>query len=139
MRNFKITFIIINLAILLPSVVLAWSGLNVKDNDPHIFTRYNIKSNQTDTTTHNDRWISVDKGYHLIGSIISTTGITNLNIRFAKIENDKSLFIGAGFTLSLGLGKEFWDGRQENNYFSWKDLTADILGILIGSLLMQVD
>lgn len=86
-----------------------------------------------------DKWIAVDKGYHLVGSLICTTGISNSCLRFAKIKKERSIQIGAGFTITLGLGKEFWDGRHKNNIFSWKDLTADILGIIIGSALLQID
>ena len=39
----------------------------------------------------------------------------------------------------LGLGKEFWDRNQKDNIFSWKDLSADVLGILIGITLLQID
>jgi len=99
-----------------------------------------IKQNSIlETNTKIDRWISVDKGYHLIGSIISTTGISNSCIRFAEIEKNKSIQIGVGFTFAFGLGKEFWDGYHKNNIFSWKDLTADVLGILIGAALLQID
>lgn len=86
-----------------------------------------------------DRWFTVDKGYHLIGSIICTTGISNSCMQFADIKKEKSIQIGAGSTFALGLGKEFWDGRQKDNIFSWKDLSADILGILIGITLLQID
>jgi uncharacterized protein YfiM (DUF2279 family) len=91
------------------------------------------------STIHSDSWFSVDKGYHLIGSLISTTGITNSALQFAKFDKEESLYAGAGFTFALGLGKELWDGHKADNRFSWKDLTADMIGILIGSLIMQID
>jgi len=110
----------------------------------------NVKHSNSDSVSANiinltgannkiDRWISADKGYHLIGSIISTTGISNSCIQFADIKKEKSIRIGAGLTFALGIGKEFWDGHQKNNIFSWKDLSADILGILIGTILLQID
>ena len=94
---------------------------------------------EIETNTRTDRWIAVDKGYHLIGSIISTTGISNSCMQFADIKKEKSIRMGAGITFALGLGKEFWDGHKNDNSFSWKDLSADILGIIIGTLLLQID
>lgn len=96
-------------------------------------------NNDVETNIYNDRWISVDKGYHFVGSLISTTGITNSCIQFADIEKDKSLQIGVGFTFVLSVGKEMWDSRKRQNIFSWKDLSADLLGIIVGSILMQIE
>lgn len=92
-----------------------------------------------ETNIITDRWFAVDKGYHLIGSIMSTIGISNSCMQFADIKKEKSIQIGSGLTFALGLGKEFWDGHQKNNIFSWKDFSADILGILIGITLLQID
>lgn len=92
-----------------------------------------------ETNNNTDRWIAVDKGYHLIGSIISTTGISYSCMKFADIKKEKSIRIGIGFTFTLGLSKELWDGHKKNNIFSWKDLSVDILGILIGTTLLQID
>ena len=94
---------------------------------------------EIETNISTDRWIAVDKGYHLIGSIISTTGISNSCMQFVDIKKEKSIRMGAGITFALGLGKEFWDGHKNDNSFSWKDLSADILGIIIGTLLLQID
>jgi uncharacterized protein YfiM (DUF2279 family) len=93
----------------------------------------------SDTNILKDQWFAADKGYHLIGSIISTAGISNSCMQFADIKKEKSIRIGAGFTFMLGLGKEFWDRNQKDNIFSWKDLSADVLGILIGITLLQID
>ncbi len=92
-----------------------------------------------ETNTIKDRWFSVDKGYHLIGSIISTTGISKSCMQFADIKKEKSIQIGVGLTFALGLSKEIWDGYKKNNFFSWRDLSADVLGILIGNILLQFD
>ena len=94
---------------------------------------------EIETNISTDRWIAVDKGYHLIGSIISTTGISNSCMQFVDIKKEKSIRMGAEITFALGLGKEFWDGHKNDNSFSWKDLSADILGIIIGTLLLQID
>ena len=100
------------------------------------FTRQDTSKTMT---INSDKWLAMDKGYHLVGSIIASTGISNSCLRFAKIKKEKAVIIGAGFTFALGLSKEFYDSRHQNNFFSWKDLTADLVGILIGSLILQID
>lgn len=38
----------------------------------------------------------------------------------------------------LGLGKEIFDSKQQDNTFSFKDLFSDILGIIIEGLILYV-
>ena len=33
------------------------------------------------------------------------------------------------------VGKEIYDSKQEGNHFCWKDIVADLAGIIIGSLI----
>lgn len=33
------------------------------------------------------------------------------------------------------VGKEIYDSKQEGNHFCWKDIVADLVGIIIGSLI----
>jgi len=85
-----------------------------------------------------DTWFSPDKGYHLIGSMISTTFIGQLSQRGFDSSLQKSQYIGAGMTFSLGLAKELYDSGKTNNMFSWKDLAANCVGILFGTILLGV-
>lgn len=32
------------------------------------------------------------------------------------------------------IGKEIYDSKQKGNHFCWKDIVADLVGIIIGSL-----
>lgn len=32
------------------------------------------------------------------------------------------------------VGKEIYDSKQKGNHFCWKDIVADLVGIIIGSL-----
>lgn len=84
-----------------------------------------------------DSWFSSDKGLHFIGGMISTVSVGKSMQRFAKTERKKSIMIGAGFTISLGLAKEAFDSLQPKNIFSYKDLLADCLGIAIGIILLR--
>jgi uncharacterized protein YfiM (DUF2279 family) len=47
----------------------------------------------------------------------------------------RSTVYSLGFTFGCGLGKEIWDSTRPKNYFSYKDLLYDILGIGAGYLL----
>ena len=85
-----------------------------------------------------DPWFSPDKGSHFIGSLISTIWLAKSMQEFSNVNNTKSIYWGSGLTFSLGMGKEIRDSFQPGNIFSWKDLTADCLGIGLGILLLRV-
>ncbi len=84
-----------------------------------------------------DEWFSRDKGMHLAGSFISTGLVMMSGKRFLDFETQKSKIVGVSFTFSLALGKELYDSNQENNHFSYKDLTADILGIVLAVIIFK--
>ena len=86
---------------------------------------------------YKDEWFARDKGMHLAGSFISTGFVMTSGNRLLNIENQKSKIIGVSFTFSLALGKELYDSQQENNHFSYKDLTADILGIVLAIIVFK--
>lgn len=85
-----------------------------------------------------DSWLSPDKGYHIIGSMISTTFIGQTGQRGFTLSNQRSKYVAAGITLSLGFAKELYDSGKKNNIFSWKDLTANCVGILTGVILLGI-
>lgn len=33
------------------------------------------------------------------------------------------------------VGKEIYDSKQKGNHFCWKDIVADLVGVIIGSLI----
>ncbi len=83
-----------------------------------------------------DRWFGVDKGRHFVGSFI-LTGFTQQSLyRYSGRKRKESRKIAFGFSLSIGIGKEIWDSTKQNNHFSYKDLTADILGSLFAILIV---
>ena len=86
-----------------------------------------------------DNWFGPDKGYHIMGSMISTTLIGQISLKEFDNSTQKSQIIGAGTTFALGLAKEIFGSRQPYNIFSWKDLTANGVGIIIGIILLGAD
>ncbi len=87
----------------------------------------------------NDSWFGRDKGLHLIGSLIGTTLISNINKNAFGMNNSNSKTVGAGVVISLGFIKETLDSRQIKNRFSWKDLLADFAGVLLGLAILEID
>ena len=85
-----------------------------------------------------DGWFSEDKGRHLVGSLIGTVFITNINRHAFGLNDPESKFSAAGFVISLGFAKEFLDNSKKGNFFSWKDIFADLTGILIGIIILGV-
>lgn len=75
------------------------------------------------TAAHADRWIGPDKADHM--AISAMIGVTT-----SMLIDDKT----TAFAVAIvpGLLKEVYDSRQSNNYFSSKDLFADIIGAAIG-------
>ena len=86
-----------------------------------------------------DKWLSPDKGYHVMGSMISTTLVGQISLRSFGTSTEKSQVIGAGATFTLGFVKEINDLHKQQNYFSWKDLAADGVGIIIGIILLSIN
>jgi len=84
-----------------------------------------------------DQWLARDKALHFGVSLISVLAIKTLADNSLNFERDAATFAGAGIAFSLGFGKEVWDGQKPNNHFSYKDLVADVAGILIGVLIIQ--
>jgi putative lipoprotein len=85
-----------------------------------------------------DSWFSPDKGYHLIGSMISTTFFGKFSQSRFDFNHRESQYFGAGITFSFGIAKELYDSGQANNLFSWKDLSADCIGVIFGVILLGI-
>ncbi len=85
-----------------------------------------------------DRWLAKDKADHFVTSAF----LTGMGFYAARQEMDYSLSasknVGIGFSLSLGIAKEIYDGTSQRGIASWKDLVADVLGIGFGYLLISI-
>jgi uncharacterized protein YfiM (DUF2279 family) len=90
-------------------------------------------------STNEDSWFSIDKGYHVIGSMMCTTFVGQFSMYGLETSRQQSRYIAAGTTFALGVTKELNDARKPGNRFSWKDLAADCAGILIGVLILGID
>ncbi len=43
-------------------------------------------------------------------------------------------WFGLVLAISIGIMKEFIDSSEINNYFSWGDIIADVVGAVVGTL-----
>ena len=93
---------------------------------------YSIQNN------YRDHWFAEDKARHFIGSFISTIFISQICCRSLNEPADRSKVLSAGSVFAFGLVKEFSDYRKQDNYFSLKDLSANITGIIFGLIILNV-
>lgn len=88
------------------------------------------------TILQNDSWFGRDKAKHFVASfLIAGAGSWWTRHRCGRGRGESVRF-GMGFALSLGVVKEFCDGRSPRGRFSWKDVAADLLGVSLGGLLL---
>lgn len=61
-----------------------------------------------------------------------------VNVLFGPIPAVVASLFGAVFALGLGIGKEMGDKNNPNSGWSWGDLVADGLGIVVGTTLLAI-
>jgi putative lipoprotein len=79
-----------------------------------------------------DRWFSQDKYKHFAVSAFYGTGASIIAKNHFDINERRSLTIGFGFTMSLGVVKEIKDCHSKGETASFKDLAWDLAGALTG-------
>lgn len=89
-------------------------------------------------STYADSWFAPDKGRHLIGSMLMTVFLSRVCESQWDMSSGDARAIGFSVTFSLGIGKELIDGKNPPNFFSFRDLTANIAGILVGFLILGI-
>jgi uncharacterized protein YfiM (DUF2279 family) len=109
----------------------------VAQSNFHFPTSGKISFNFQSEKIKPDHILGPDKLRHFTGSAILTAFFYQISFRDLNYKGDDSKMIAAGLTLSLGIGKEFYDRSRENNHFCWLDLLADIAGITIGLVLVN--
>jgi len=110
-----------------------WAQAGASDSLRVDYPEQNPQIASTDT----DPWFGVDKGLHLVSSMMVTIAVSQSMERLGGISRRTSVYYGFGISLTLGSGKEFWDSQRPHNFFSLKDLTADFLGSALGVYLAR--
>ena len=97
---------------------------------------FNTADVRAETPSAQDAWFAKDKARHFLASAIIAGGVSwNQHRRYGRGAGP-SLCAGAGLSLSLGLAKEWSDRRKPGVLFSWKDMTADLLGTAAGVFIL---
>ncbi|EQB63664.1 MAG: hypothetical protein RBG1_1C00001G1243 [candidate division Zixibacteria bacterium RBG-1] len=79
-----------------------------------------------------DKWFSFDKFQHFFLSTHLTVFSYEIYHRSYHNTKESSRYFSSGLVLTLGIGKETWDSKKPKGKFSYKDLIADGLGIILG-------
>ncbi len=90
-------------------------------------------------TFYQDRWLAMDKFWHLSASFATVGASHHLCANRLHWNEPVPMSAALAGTFTLGLTKEFCDLAGPNKHFSWKDLTADLVGIGLGYLVFIHD
>lgn len=116
---------------------LLWAGLLIFAVELPAAASDSVESVRSEESfTIHDSWTGRDKSRHFITSALLVCA-GSAGVRSLDRSRSESLNWGVGFSFSMGLAKEVHDKRQPGNHFCWKDLTADLLGIVFGIWIME--
>jgi putative lipoprotein len=83
-----------------------------------------------------DPWFGPDKVYHFVCAGAIGAG-TTVAAKSNGMSRHDSPVLGISAAVTIGAGKEFYDLKVKETYWSWKDFIWDILGGAAGSYAMQ--
>lgn len=84
--------------------------------------------------TTEDRWLGFDKVQHVTFSFLWTLGTQYVAVNKGRFSEAQALPLSIGTSAAIGVSKELYDrhvGRQR--FFSYRDLVADGIGILLAA------
>lgn len=84
-----------------------------------------------------DCWACPDKAQHFMANVIMTTFIFSSSRKFFEASRNDSRTTALIVSSLVSFSKEVWDLKVRHRGFSKKDLTADLLGILAGLILIN--
>ena len=86
-----------------------------------------------------DPWMGRDKILHASFSALWMLSSQYILVNKGGISEMRALPLSAGGTLTLGIGKEWYDKHYGNSrFFSIRDVAADLLGIGIATLIILI-
>ncbi len=85
-----------------------------------------------------DGWFRLDKLKHFSTSFYLTTTSYYFQARAGHLPERQATKNAVWLSFTMGLGKEFWDRRKPQGFFSWRDLVYDALGITGAVLFIKV-
>ncbi len=87
------------------------------------------------TDPRGDDWFGRDKAWHFaVGGAISAGTVAAA--RRNDVPDAESMVWGVGVTMTMGAGKELYDVHVRKSYWSWRDMTWNLAGSLLGGLIV---
>ena len=84
-----------------------------------------------------DPWIARDKALHLSYSFLWTLSSQYVLTHKTALSHNRSIPWALASGAAVGFAKELYDYRRPRGFFSWRDITADAVGIgLAAGLIM---
>ena len=80
-------------------------------------------------TSRRDPWIARDKALHLSYSFLWTLSSQYVLTHKTTLSHNQSIPWAITSGVTIGLTKELYDHRRPRNVFSWRDMTANAVGI----------
>ncbi len=85
---------------------------------------------------HPDAWFGIDKIKHFFMSAFIES-VSYSALQAARVHYRSALGGAIGITLGFGVGREIHDKRTPGNIFSVRDLTWDVIGTGVGTVLLS--
>ena len=119
-------------------VILFFSGLAVC-KESSISYKFNTETeNLTEKKPDvKDDWIAIDKVQHFSYSLLISLGCQYVLVNKMNNTEKSSLPISSAFSFSAGLLKELNDQKGKDGFFSFKDMVANFVGIMVGAIIIN--
>ena len=119
-------------------VLLFFTSL-VFSKDNSFFENVNIEIKDSENTNPEvkDDWIAIDKLQHFSYSLLIALGCQYILVNKMNNTEKSSLPLSSAFSFTAGLLKELNDKKGKNGYFSFKDMVANVGGIMVGAIIIN--
>ena len=119
-------------------VILFFTSLAFSKNNS-FFGDFNIEVERSKNTNPEvkDDWIAIDKLQHFSYSLLISLGCQYVLVNKMNNTEKSSLPISSAFSFSAGLLKELNDQKGNNGFFSFKDMVANFVGIMVGAIIIN--
>ena len=119
-------------------VILFFANLGLcKDSSFFSGDNIEIKRSKNINPEAKDDWIAIDKLQHFSYSLLISLGCQYVLVNKMNNTEKSSLPISSAFSFSAGLLKELNDKKGKNGYFSFKDMVANVGGIMVGAIIIN--
>ena len=119
-------------------VILFFTSLGFsKDNSFFGDGNIEVKRSKITNPEVKDDWIAIDKLQHFSYSLLISLGCQYVLVNKMNNTEKSSLPISSAFSFSAGLLKELNDKKGKNGYFSFKDMVANVGGIMLGAIIIN--